>query len=310
MAAMAAMVQTATEGHFDVVIGSVDKLIAELRAEEQDDIDLRDYCQDAENKVENEIEDLQHKATNIQGLIDRLNAKKKEIQADIKQTESDITDTENAMAEALSMRNQENEDFKAALKDDMDAVALLASAIDALTSFYKNNKLPMGLLAKHTKEDPEYSVDEDKAPETFAKPYGGRSSEGGGIVSIIGYIKEDLENEIATTKKAEAAAQKEYEEQRAAALSTLDALKTKKNTLETQVADTDEKITDATEEKETANTMKGQKEQYADALKPKCEWIKGAFDTRKSKRDDEIEGLLEAKSSLAGGGSAFLQKRA
>merc|ERR1719379_2756823 len=205
------------------------------------------------------------------------------------------------MAEALSMRNQENEDFKAALKDDMDAVALLASAIDALTSFYKNNKLPMGLLAKHTKEDPEYSVDEDKAPETFAKPYGGRSSEGGGIVSIIGYIKEDLENEIATTKKAEAAAQKEYEEQRAAALSTLDSLKTKKNT--------DEKITDATEEKETANTMKGQKEQYADALKPKCEWIKGAFDTRKSKRDDEIEGLLEAKSSLAGGGSAFLQKR-
>merc|ERR1719265_928870 len=90
MAAMAAMVQTATEGHFDVVIGSVDKMIAELRQEEQDDIDLRDYCQDEENKVENEIEDLQHKATNIQGLIDRLNAKKKEIQADIKQTESDI----------------------------------------------------------------------------------------------------------------------------------------------------------------------------------------------------------------------------
>merc|ERR1719146_269758 len=210
MAAMAAMVQSTTEGHFDVVIGEVDKLIAELRAEEQDDIDLRDYCQDAENKVENEIEDLQHKATNIQGLIDRLNAKKKEIQADIKQTESDIAATEDAMAEALSTRNSENEDFKAALKDDMDAVALLASAVDAMTSFYKNNKLPLGLLAK--KEDPEYSVDPDKAPETFSEPYGGRSSEGGGIVSILGYIKEDLENEIGTSKKAEAAAQKEFEE--------------------------------------------------------------------------------------------------
>merc|ERR1719146_54164 len=174
MAAMAALVQTATEGHFDVVMGEVDKLIAELRMEEQDDIDLRDYCQDAENKVENEIEDLQHKATNIQGLIDRLNAKKKEIQADIKQTESDIAATEDAMAEALSTRNSENEDFKAALKDDMDAVALLASAVDAMTAFYKNNKLPLGLLAKkgtHGKEDPEYSVDPDKAPETFGAPY-------------------------------------------------------------------------------------------------------------------------------------------
>merc|ERR1712159_522961 len=60
MAAMAAMIQTATEGHFDVVITSVDKMLAELRQEEQDDIDLRDYCQAEEVKVEGEIEDLQH----------------------------------------------------------------------------------------------------------------------------------------------------------------------------------------------------------------------------------------------------------
>merc|ERR1711869_36597 len=111
---------------------------------------------------------------NIQGLIDRLEAKKKEIQEDIKKTESDIAATEDAMAEALSTRNSENEDFKAALKDDTDAVALLASAIDAMTSFYKNNKLPLGLLAKkghQSKDDPEYSVDPDKAPETFSAPY-------------------------------------------------------------------------------------------------------------------------------------------
>merc|ERR1719163_2545186 len=187
--------------------------------------------------------------TNIQGLIDRLNSKKKEIQADIVATEGDITDTENAMAEALSTRNSEHEDFKAALKDDMDAVALLAAAIDALTAFSKNNKLPLGLIEKKHKKhhshhthakhvshakQPEYSVDEDKAPETFSDGgYKGQSSEGGGIVSIIGYIKEDLENEIKTTKKAEATAQKDYENQRKAALEALDALKTKKNQLET-----------------------------------------------------------------------------
>merc|ERR1711865_1052472 len=114
----------------------------------QDNIDLRSYCAAEEDKTANEIEDLQHKMTNIQGLTDRLNAKKKELQADIVSTEGDITDTENAMAEALSTRNSENEDFKAALKDDMDAVALLASAIDALTAFSANNKLPLGLVQK------------------------------------------------------------------------------------------------------------------------------------------------------------------
>merc|ERR1719449_478165 len=238
-------------------------MIAELRAEEQDDIDLRDYCQDAENKVENEIEDLQHKATNIQGLIDRLNAKKKEIQADIKQTESDIAATEDAMAEALSTRNSENEDFKAALKDDIDAVALIASAIDALTAFYKNNKLPLGLLAKKShKDDPEYSVDPDKAPETFSAPYGGRSSEGGGITSIMGYIKEDLENEIKTSKADEAKSQKMFEEQRATALKSLEELNAKKVTLENLEADLDEKIAEAETEKDGKNTIKGAKTKY------------------------------------------------
>jgi len=327
LAALAALIQTSTAGHFNVVVDTVDKQLEELRQEEQDDIDLRSYCAAEEDKTANEIEDLQHKMTNIQGLIDRLNAKKKELMADIVSTEGDITDTENAMAEALSTRNSENEDFKAALKDDMDAVALLASAIDALTAFSANNKLPLGLVQKkhhkhhshshshshaviHAKQ-PEYSVDENKAPETFSDGgYGGKSSEGGGIVSIIGYIKEDLENEIATTKKAEATAQKDYENQRKAALEALAALKTKKNQLETQEADTDEKITDATEDKELQDTRKGQKEQYKDSLKPRCEWIKGAFDTRKSKRADEIQGLLDAKGSLSGDSAGFLQRSA
>jgi len=314
LAALAALVQTTTTGHFDVVINTVDKQLADLRQEEQDDIDLRDYCKAEEDKTANQIEDLEHKMTNLDGLIDRLNSKKKEIKADLVKTETDITDTETAMAEALSTRNTENEDFKAALKDDMDAVALLASALDALTSFYKNNKLPMFIEKKHrkkqqhSKKQPEYTEDADKAPETFSEGgYGGRSSEGGGIVSIIGYIKEDLENEITSAKKTEASAQKEYEAQRKAALESLAALNTKKNTLEAQEADTDEKITDASEEKDIANTMKGQKETYKDSLKPKCEWIKGAFETRKTKRADEIDGLLQAKSSLAGS-TGFLQK--
>merc|ERR1719378_535609 len=109
-------------------------MLAELRQEEMDDITLRDYCQAEEVKTEQEIEDLTHEMETIQGLIDRLNAKKEEVEADIKETEKDISTTEDAMAEALSTRNSENEDFKAAL----DAVSLIASAIDALSAFYKN----------------------------------------------------------------------------------------------------------------------------------------------------------------------------
>merc|ERR1719235_1670284 len=290
-----------TKGHFDMVITEVDKMLAELRQEEMDDITLRDYCQAEEVKVEGEIEDLVHEMDTIQGLIDRLNAKKKETQDDIKQTETDIAATEDAMAEALSTRNSENEDFKAALKDDMDAVALLASAIDAMTAFYKNNKLPLGLLAKKShKDDPEYSVDPDKAPETFSAPYGGRSSEGGGITSIMGYIKEDLENEIKTSKADEAKAQKMFEEQRTTALKSLEALNEKKVSLENLEADLDEKIAEAETEKAGKSDIRASKKKYREDLKPKCDWMKDAFETRRDKRQEEMNGMMMAKASLAG----------
>jgi len=87
-------------------------------------------------------------------------------------------------------------------------------------------------------------------------------------------------------------------------------LRAKKVTLETQVAETDEKIADATEEKESTKAMKENKESYRESLKPKCDWMKGAFDTRRSKRREEMDGLLEAKASLAGAaaGEEFIQK--
>merc|ERR1712166_1680819 len=109
---------------------------------------------------------------------------------------------------------------------------------------------------------------------------------------------------------AEAASQTEFEEQRASATEVLNALNAKKVTLEGMEAETDEKIADATEDKENTMTMKENKQAYRDSLKPKCDWMKGAFDTRRSKRREEMNGLLEAKASLAGAaaGEEFIQK--
>merc|ERR1719182_1159638 len=278
LAALAATVKTTVKGHFDSVIRSIDKMIGELRTEEQDDVDHRDWCQEHENKFTNQKEDLEYKVGQTEALIERLEAKSGELETAIAATEAEILQTQETMAEALATRNDENADFKAALKDDTDAVALLASALDALTSFYKNNKLPIGLVQK---KQPEYAVDPDKAPETgFDKPYGGRSSETGGITGIISMIKEDLENEIKEAKAAESNAQAEYNKQRAEALKTLSALKEKKTNQEMQKADTDQKTEDAEGVKTDTETMTVEKQMELDPIEPNCSWIKGAFDTR------------------------------
>jgi len=88
----------------------------------------------------------------------------------------------------------------------------------------------------------------------------------------------------------------------------LEDLNAKKTSLEGMEAETDEKIADATEDKESTLTMKENKEKYRESLKPKCDWMKGAFDTRREKRRQEMDGLLQAKASLAGAAAGFLQK--
>merc|ERR1719265_3011296 len=304
LASLAATVRTAEGGHFDKVIVMIDKMIQTLRAEEQEDVENRDWCEAKDNKYKNQLEDMEYKIGQMEGQIERLTAKSTEMEEQIAATQADITATEEAMEEALAQRNQESQDFKDALKDDTDAVALLAQAIEALTSFYTNNKIPLGSLLQ--KKEPEYTVDPDKAPETpgFEKPYGGRSSESQGIIAILSMIKEDLENEVVEGKKAETAAAAEFAEMRASSLKTLEALKEKKTEQESAKADIDGKKQEAEGTKADTEAQKDEKQEEIESMAPNCEWLKSAFESRRSKRKAEIDGLIEAKGVLAGAESA------
>merc|ERR1719387_1178423 len=311
LASLAAMVRTAeipdggAMDAFAPVIEAIDKMIAELRVEEQEDIEHRDWCENKENKLNNQKDDLDYKIGQSEGLIERLEAVEEQIDKDIESTEADILETEEAMAEALATRNEETEEFRAALKEDADAAALIAGAIEALTAFYTNNKLPLALLGKKA---PEYSTDPDVAPETgdIDKGYGGASSESKGIISILEMLKEDLENEMKEAKADEEAAAAEYAEQRKTAQEGLDALNGKKGDLESQKADTQGKINDANEDISNHNDQKDAKEEELKAMDPNCNWLKKAFETRRDARKKEIEGLIQAKAVLQGAGEGSM----
>merc|ERR1719152_712915 len=125
-------------------------------------------------------------------------------------------------------------------------------------------------------------------------------------------IKEDLEDEIANGIKAEEMSQQEYAKAKAAALKLIATLEEKKTNLEEAKAETDVKIGDAeTLQEETEKLLKAKEEELQD-MKPNCDWIMKAFETRREKRKAEMEGLLQAKSYLSGAAppSSMLEKSA
>mmetsp|Transcript_62374 Transcript_62374/g.97064 ORF Transcript_62374/g.97064 Transcript_62374/m.97064 type:complete len:699 (-) Transcript_62374:53-2149(-) len=284
-------------GHFDKVIGMIDEMIGLLRKEEAEDIVHRDLCENTQNANKNELADLDHDITKAGESLKRMENTKSELESEIESIEGEIESTKKEMAELLDFRNKEEGEFKQALLDDHDAVGLIREAMTALKKFYKENKIPLNL-----RQDPEYTHDPDKAPETTWKgaDYGGRKSESQGIIEILAMLAEDLENEMSESRKDDADAQAKYEEQNTALQKTLDAQTNTKISLEEQLAALEEKI-DATESYKSGkendeSAENGQKK----ALETDCAWVKTHFESRREKRKTEIQGLVDAKAFLAG----------
>merc|ERR1740121_322141 len=263
-------------GHFDKVMASIDSMIELLRREEQADIEHRDRCQGAENKNDNDKEDLNHDISKAATKIGALEQDIGSLEGEISVLEGAIAQTKTDRAERLTLRNEEVAEFRQAMKDDTDAAELLSSAMAAIKEFYRRNKLPLALKAK---ADPEYTTDKDKAPKTSwsGSNYGGRKSETYGIVAILEILKEDGEMKESLDKQI--------------------ALKMSK---EKELAENKGEKFDTEEHKAAKEDDLVEEGKLESAIYSDCSWVATHFDSRRTKRKAEMEGLQEAKSYLAG----------
>jgi len=294
-------------GHFDKVIAMVDKMIALLRKEGMDDIEHRDRCQSGAEKNGNDKADTENDIAKAKEELEIQEDKQTKTQQAIYALESEIKDTKTKMEERLDLRNEDEKSFKVSLRADADAVKLLASAIAAMSSWYKGegkeHSKDFELLQQPEGEDkgPEYTIDKDKAPETnFGGEYNAKDSESGGIVAIIEMLKEDLEMEMKDSRAEWAESEAEYEKEMATMRSTLESQEAEKIALEKVLADTKDKIEDL----EKVIFMKGEDlkgiKKMGAAIEEDCAWVATHFESRKEAREAEIDGLMEAKNILAG----------
>merc|ERR1719326_1415882 len=158
----------------------------------------------------------------------------------------------------------------------------------------------MGLV-----QAPEYTVDKDKMPEPAMGDYGGRQSDSAPIIGMIAQIKEDLEMEIKTGRQEEADAQADYEKEKAAMTATLETQTDTKVATEKDLAELESKIADKTAFKEQKETDLKNQDKLKDSINTDCAWVATHFDSRRDKRKTEIDGLVEAKNFLAGGGDGI-----
>jgi hypothetical protein len=295
------------KGNFPEVEKGIVRTIEDLRKEEQEDIDLKAWCEGERSKSAAQNEQLEYDKTMAQNDINRKTNHQANCDADIRKTEQRMADLQDEMDNALSNRNEQNKEFKDALKADSDAVMLLAKTIEALSKYYVKNGLALA-QKKHKKhrahkQEPEYTVSDETAPAADFASATSSSSENTGIVSIIENIKEDLEKEMETSKKDEADSLASYRKMLKESAESMKAMKDKVISLKEEIADTGKKIEDEQDVWDDLHNQKLAVDEYLDSIKEQCDWIMSNFDSRAVARKEEIEGLDDAKSSLASGGA-------
>merc|ERR1719327_1507405 len=231
LAALAVQIRSSKAGHFDEVMKAIDEMLKTLQEEGADDLAKKTQCLDEYQEITKTVKDLDWQIKNnlakiakLEKLIELRTKERDETIAKIKETKqymSDITDE----------RKEENEAYLQAKKDDEDAKDLLEKAKEAFTKFYKEQGVKMGPIqgsVKLLQEEPAFERSADDAPDATFSKKGNNKVQGKGIVSLFDYIIEDLEDELANEKKAEAKSQEEYEAEMATAQKLVDELANEK----------------------------------------------------------------------------------
>merc|ERR1719174_917095 len=134
------------------------------------------------------------------------------------------------------------------------------------------------------------------ASPTFKQSYAPQS---GQIFGILKQMKETFETNLSESQKAEMAAQKAYEELKAALEAQIAAAQDLKDKKTQELADTDLKLAQAKEDIEDTRAKLSADEQFLMMLKEKCQMTDQEWEERQKTRQLEMEAVSKALAILS-----------
>merc|ERR1719331_3373522 len=282
---------------FTKVVEDIDGMIADLKKEKAEDVKMKDFCIEALHKNEVAIEMKARDIEQLDAKIATLTAETEALAKSIAALQAEIAEMQVQLKRAGEDRELENKDFQQVVADQRQTQQLLESALGVLKGFYDKALVQPSARATQPAGPP---------PPPGFKKYE-KSSGAGGVMGMLEQIVSETKTMEADAVKAETDAQKAYEA----------FVKDTNASMEEKTRE----ITNKSEEKAIAEADKVSEEEALTAalneqqelmnenaeLHKSCDFTLDNFDARQAALDQEMDGLREAKSVLAGS-MGFMQK--
>merc|ERR1712217_204093 len=322
---------------FDKVITMIDDLVVNLKKEQKDDDSKKEYCEAEFDKAEDKKKTQENSVADSEAAIADMEGQIATLADEIAALEAGIKALDKSVADATSLRKQENSDYKTLMSDDTNAKEVLLWAKNRLNKFY-NPKLYKAPPARELSDEQSItvsmggtlaptpapggiantgigaftqagsSVAPPPPPETFG-PYQKKTESGNGVIAMIDLLVADLDKETQEATVMEKDAQKEYEEMMADSAAKR-AEDSKSVTDKTAAkAATEEQLQAENDKKDETKKDLALNVEYIGTLHGECDWLLKYFDVRKAARTEEIEALGRAKAVLSGADYSLVQTR-
>merc|ERR1719487_2142852 len=122
---------------FAKVKEAMDAMVAELKTEQQDEVEFKSYCEAEFDKNEKETFEKTDLKEDLEGKMDQLSKQIEQLEKEIAEAKQQVADTEIAIKKASETREAENAEYQTVVADQRATQTILKKALKKLESFYK-----------------------------------------------------------------------------------------------------------------------------------------------------------------------------
>lgn len=280
---------------FTEVKAEIDKMVAELTKQTQDEIDHRDWCIKEMNDNKRDTAAAYDKKESLETKIADLTKGIETMTSEVDASTKEIAETQESMKRASEIREGEDADFQQTMSDQRLTQMILKKALARMKEVYLLQRQQPG--APHIQTSATHT-DPGNGPARFDKY---EKNAGGG--KIVGMLEEIIADSVKAENDALAAeedAQTAYEQMMKQSNDMIIAATKKINDLKEARAKAKGDLSMAKEDFKQTIVNLGDLNDTMSGLVKACKYILDNFDARQAARAAEIDALKEAKAILSG----------
>jgi hypothetical protein len=308
---------------FSKILAQIDGMMKVLAEEQKTDDETKTFCSKEISAKDAEQADTEEGIASSTAAIEEMTEQSATLASEIASLGKEIKDLDKAVAEATENRKTEHSEFLTFQTENNAALQLIEKAKNRLNKFYRPTLYKEApkreltdeekILAASGRSDMIATVAPELIQAVFVQvhaapppppatwdAYKKKDGKSNGVIGLMDMLLKELQDGITEAEHEEETAQKDYErlmsDSQASRAKMADSITTK----EAAKADLDSKIVDEKDKKSSLEADLSNVKQYLAELHSQCDFIIENFDMRKAARENEVEGLKNAKSVLSG----------